>query len=291
MKTKYPLGWVRDLPDIRDYTPVDTKGHVPRDPVAKAARNDVARWFQKSAALGAGGLETRVDLSQHFSPIEDQGQIGSCTANAGVALLEYYERRAFGRYTDASRLFLYKVTRNLLGWTGDTGAYLRTTMGAMALFGALPESQYPYDEASFDVEPSAFAYAYAKNFQSLTYFRLDEQQQEPAQLLERIKRFLQSGYPSMFGFSVYNYGNAQGEFEFPTPASTLLGGHAVVAVGYDDQRVISGQKGALKIRNSWGTNWGENGYGWLPYAYVTRGLADDFWSLFRSTYIDTGRFG
>lgn len=291
MKTKYPLGWVRDLPDIRDYAPGDTKGHVPRNRVVKEARSDVARWFQKSAALGDNDLQTRVDLSSYFPEVEDQGGIGSCTANAGVGLLEYYERRAFGRHTDASRLFLYKVTRNLLGWTGDTGAYLRTTMAAMALFGALPEAEYPYDEARFDLEPSAFAYAYAQNFQSLTYFRLDQVGIAPSALLQRIKRFLQNGYPSMFGFSVYDYGNAQGEFAFPTPASTLLGGHAVVAVGYDDDRAIGGQKGALKIRNSWGTGWGENGCGWLPYAYVLHGLADDFWSLFRSEYIDTGRFG
>jgi C1A family cysteine protease len=290
MRTKYSLGWVRDLPDIRDYAPGDMKGHVPRTKPQKEARNDVASWFQKSAALGAGGLEGRVDLSASCSAIEDQESIGSCTANAGVGLLEYYERRAFGKHVDASRLFLYKVTRNLLGWSGDTGAYLRTTMGAMTLFGALPEAQYPYDIENFDLEPSAFAYAYAQNYQSLSYFRLDQPGLTADALLDRIKRFIQSGYPSMFGFSVYNYGNAQGEFAFPTPASTLLGGHAVVAIGYDDQRTIGGKKGALKIRNSWGTAWGENGYGWLPYAYVTSGLADDFWSLFRSEYIATGQF-
>jgi C1A family cysteine protease len=291
MNTKYSLGWVRDLPDIRDYAPGDTKGHVARSKPQTDARKAVANWFQGSSALRAGGLETKVDLSLHFSPIEDQEDIGSCTANAGVGLLEYYERRAFGRHLDASRLFLYKVTRNLLGWSGDTGAYLRTTMGAMALFGTLPESEYPYDVATYDAEPSAFQYAYAQNFQSLTYYRLDQIGTAPDTLLQRLKRFLQSGYPSMFGFSVYNYGNAQGEFAFPGPTSTLLGGHAVVAVGYDDQRSIAGQKGALKIRNSWGTAWGENGYGWLPYAYVTNGLANDFWSLFRSEYVDTGNFG
>jgi C1A family cysteine protease len=290
MRTKYALGWVRDLPDIRDYSASDLKGHVPRTEPQKVARNEVARWFQKSAALGAGGIEGRVDLSPSCSPIEDQESIGSCTANAGVGLLEYYERRAFGKHLDASRLFLYKVTRNLLGWTGDTGAYLRTTMGAMALFGTLPESQYPYDIQNYDQEPSAFAYSYAQNYQSLSYFRLDQPGLSPDALLDRIKRFIHSGYPSMFGFSVYNYGNAQGEIAFPTPVSTLLGGHAVVAIGYDDQRMIGGKKGALKIRNSWGTGWGEGGYGWLPYEYVLKGLADDFWSLFRSEYIATGQF-
>lgn len=290
MKTKFSLGWVRDLADIRDYAPGDLKGHEPRDENKKKTRNEVASWFRSSAALKAGGLESRFDLSSMCSPIENQQSLGSCTANAGAGLLEYYERRAFGTYTDASRLFLYKVTRNLLGWSGDTGAYLRTTMGAMALFGVLPEGEYPYDIAAFDNEPSAFQYSYARNFQSLSYFRLDQQGLAPDPLLEHIKRFIQSGYPSMFGFSVYDYGNSSGEFSIPTSTSTLLGGHAVVAIGYDDQRTINGQKGALKIRNSWGTGWGENGYGWLPYAYVRHGLASDFWSLFRSAYINTGNF-
>lgn len=70
-------------------------------------------------------------------------QIGSCTANAGVGLVEYFERRAFGKHLDASRLFLYKVTRNLLHLTEDTGAYLRTTMAAMALFGVPPKNTGP----------------------------------------------------------------------------------------------------------------------------------------------------
>lgn len=291
MKTRYALGWLRDLPDIRDYGPGDLKGHVARSAQQTQARTAVAEWFRsKSSALKAGGLETRVDLSGHCSPIEDQGELGSCTANAGVGLLEYYERRAFGRHIDASRLFLYKVTRNLLGATGDTGAYLRTTMGALALFGTLPESQYPYDISRFDAEPSAFDYAYAQNYQSLSYYRLDQAGVTPEALLERIQRFIQSGYPSMFGFSVYNYGNDRGEIEFPSPNSNLLGGHAVVAVGYDDQRSIGAEQGALKIRNSWGPGWGEAGYGWLPYAYVKKGLATDFWSLFRSEYVDSGKF-
>src|SRR5207237_4285408 len=127
---------------------------------------------------GAGGLSapanpSRQDLRAYFSPIEDQGQLGSCTANAAVALLEYFEKRASGKFIDASRLFLYKAERDLLGWTGDTGAYLRTAMEALVLFGAPPERYWPYNIANFDTEPSAFCYAFASNFQGLNYFRLD----------------------------------------------------------------------------------------------------------------------
>lgn len=129
-------------------------------------------------------LPASVDLTAWCSPIENQDRLGSCAVNAGVGLVEYYERRAFGRHIDASRLFLYKATRDLLHWTGDRGAFLRTTMGAMVLFGV------------------------------------------------------------------------------PRRGERILGGHAIVAVGFDDEIKIKNTTcgiettGALLIRNSWGTVWG-----------------------------------
>jgi C1A family cysteine protease len=276
-KTKYGMGWQRDLPDIRDYSPEHEK---------------IEKLFLKSKALkpSKAGTKTSVDLTQWCSPIEDQGQLGSCTANAGAGLIEYYERRAFGEHLDVSRLFLYKVTRKLLHQTGDTGAWLRTTMKAMVLFGMPPEEYYPYDISKFDDEPSAFCYAFARNYQGINYYRLDTTGLAASQLLDRLKNFLAAGYPSMFGFTVYNFGNEKGEFEFPGPNDPVQGGHAIVAVGYDDNRKIGKAKGALKIRNSWGTSWGEGGYGWLPYSYVEAELADDFWSLFKAEYVATGKF-
>lgn len=286
MTTHYSMGWLPDLPDIRDFAPDDPKG----TPKLLDSQKSVATWFQKSKAATGQAPPSEVNLIKWFSPIEDQESLGSCTANAGVALLEYYENRAFGSFVDGSRLFLYKVTRNLLGWNGDTGAYLRTTMKAMAAFGVLPERHYPYDITQFDIEPTAFAYAYAQAYRSMSYFRLDQSGLQPKAVLDRIKAFIAAGYPSMFGFTVYNYGNAKGEFAFPGPGDRALGGHAVVAMGYDDSRVIGACKGALKIRNSWGTGWGEAGYGWLPYDYVLQDLAVDFWSLFRAEYIPTAKF-
>ena len=277
MALRYAMGWQRDVPDIRDYSP----GHERIAPLLKNS---------KAATPPKAGIPASCDISSWCSPIENQGALGSCTANAGVGLMEYYENRAFGRFTDASRLFLYKVTRNLLGWTGDTGAWLRTTMQAMALFGAPPEHYWPYDIPKFDEEPNAFLYSFAGNYQSLRYYRLDDPGDTPADVLQRVKTFLAAGYPSMFGFTVYNFGNDQGEFAFPGPHDSVQGGHAIVAIGYDDNRKIGNTLGALKIRNSWGTDWGEDGYGWLPYRYVETGLAVDFWSLFRQEYLDTGHF-
>jgi C1A family cysteine protease len=277
LKVKYGMGWQRDLPDIRDFT---------------AEHEKIAPLFSKSKAVKPpkAGIGKTCDLTQWCSEIEDQESLGSCTAQAGVGLVEYFERRAFGKHIDASRLFLYKVTRNLLHWTGDTGAWLRTTMKAMVLFGVPPEEYHQYDISKFDDEPNAFCYSFAQNYQSILYHRLDTPALSTGQLLKRVKQFLAAGYPSMFGFTVYNFGNAKGEFEFPGPWDTVKGGHAVVAVGYDDNRKIGKDKGALKIRNSWGTSWGEGGYGWLPYSYVEAGLAEDFWSLFKKEYVPTGKF-
>ena len=276
MAKRYGMGWQRDLPDFRDYSP-DT------DKIQELLKGSKALKSTRSS-------KKSVDLSGFCSPVEDQEDIGSCTAHAGIGLLEYYERRAFGDHVDASRLFVYKTTRNLLGWTGDTGAWLRTTMKSMVLFGAPPEQYMPYETADYDEEPTAFCYAFAQAFKAIRYYRLDSRGVAGDDLVKRVKSFLAAGYPSMFGFTVYNFGNDKGEIHFPTNSDPVLGGHAVVAIGYDDNRKIGSDKGAIKIRNSWGEGWGEGGYGWLPYRYLEEGLADDFWSLFKAEYVETGKF-
>lgn len=278
MARGYAMGWSPDLPDVRDYTP------------KQMAKEE---WLPKGTRAlhpPKAGIPDKVDLSKWCSPVEDQDEIGSCTAHAGVGLLEYYERRAHDEFIDASRLFLYKATRNLLKWTGDTGAYLRSTMKAMVLFGVPPESYWPYDVSKYDDEPSAFLYAFGQSYKAIRYYRLDEPSMSPGAVLKRVREFLAAGYPSMFGFTVYNFGNSEGEIAYPGTGDAVKGGHAVVAIGYDDNRKIGGKKGALMIRNSWGTEWGKNGYGWLPYAYVENGLADDFWSLFKADYVKTSKF-
>lgn len=275
------LGWHRDIPDVRDHT---------------LESDSVTKILTKSSPLKttAKKMPKSIDLRKWCSPIENQGALGSCTAHAGVGMLEYYERRTTGKHLDGSRLFLYKVTRQLLGFTGDDGAYLRDTMKAMVLFGVPPEKYWPYVEDKFNEDPSSFCFSFAQNYQALDYYRLDPSGLTPAQILDSVKRSLAAELPAMFGFSVYSsmppLGDGKGEIPFPIRGDSLEGGHAVLAVGYDDAKKIAGQTGALLIRNSWGTGWGDKGYGWLPYAYVLRGLADDFWSMVSAEFINTDLF-
>jgi len=294
------MGWLPDYPDFRDYT-------VEKEEVASRLERLGQKEPVKAMLTKVGVAEpanvsipTSMDLRGWCSPIENQSALGSCTANAGVGLVEYYERRAFDRHIDASRLFLYKGTRNLLHWTGDTGAFLRTTMAAMVLFGVPPEEYWPYVIAEFDKEPSSFCYAFAQNYQAIQYFRLDPPDTRVDLLLRRIKSLLAAGLPSMFGFTVFSsirQAKGDGRIPYPCRGEKILGGHAVMAVGFNDEMKIKNTTcgvettGALAIRNSWGAGWGDQGYGWLPYEYVLKGLAIDWWSLLKNEWVDTKKFG
>ena len=273
------LGWTPDLPDLRDFT-LDSP-QIQRSPLIRSTMAPLKT------------TPPRVDLRPAFSPVEQQGSLGSCTAQAYAGLLEYYERRALRRHVEASRLFLYKVTRKLLRWTGDTGAYLRTTMQTAALFGLPPEEHYPYVISKFDLEPEAYVYGLAQNWQATMYARLDPAGSDGDTALANLKNRLALQQPAMFGFTVYSsmpYQSSTGIIPYPTDSDRVDGGHAVVAAGYDDTKIIDGVPGAILIRNSWGPGWGERGYGWLGYRWFTQRLAVDIWTLTRSEYTDLAPF-
>lgn len=303
----YSFGWLPDYPDMRDrsVTYMEPNDKPVIDPKEKVSVHRL--WAKASAVSKKAAIKNLpkkvLDLEKYFPPVDNQEDINSCTAHAGTALVEYFENRSGGDYEKKSRLFLYKATRNLLKFEGDTGAFLRTTMKAMVLFGVPPEKYWTYEKENMNAEPTPFCYSYAQNYQAIQYYRLDTFNYEKnvdiqkEHLLEEIKRNLVKGLPLMFGFTVYSCFRHcnDGFVKYPTEKNKQLGGHAVVAVGYDDSIEITGEdgkktKGAIRIRNSWGTKWGENGYGWLPYEYLLNGLTKDWWSIIKNEWIDNKVF-
>jgi C1A family cysteine protease len=241
-------GWHPDIQDIRDYL-----FHVEEAPV----------------------LPSSVDLRSSCPPIYDQGELGSCTANAIAAALEFDQLKQGETPFTPSRLFIYwnerSIERTVLS---DAGAKIRDGMKVVASLGAPPESTWPYDISQFTVRPADAAYEQARAHKAILYQRV-------AQDITHIRAALAAGYPVIFGFTVYDFFESQmmattGHLTMPGKGERVVGGHAVVAVGYDNsnQQII--------VRNSWGTDWGLQGYFTMPYTYITHPqLAQDFWTVQR----------
>jgi C1A family cysteine protease len=219
-------------------------------------------------------LPAQADLRAECPPVYDQGQLGSCTGNAIAGAIQF-DRMKQGLKPDfaPSRLFIYYSERVLEHTVEtDAGAMIRDGIKSVAKTGVCPESDWPYDINKFAQRPPARAYTDAKAHKAASYSRLINS-------APQLRGCLASGYPFVFGFSVYESFESQavaqsGVVPMPQPTEKQIGGHAVMAVGYDDteQRFI--------VRNSWGDGWGMKGYFTIPYAYLTdSNLADDFWTI------------
>ena len=242
-------GWIPDLPDWRD------------------------RRYEAPRAL-VEALPPRVDLRAACPSVYDQGELGSCTAQAiaGAVQFDLLKQRQRDAFTP-SRLFIYYNERLMEGTVDeDAGAMLRDGIKSVAKQGAAHEQLWPYNVAQYRTRPGAAVYADGEEHQALLYQRLTP-------TLTQLKGCLAAGFPFVFGFSVYESfeGSAvarSGHVPLPGEGEAMLGGHAVMAVGYDEP------EGWFVARNSWGTKWGMDGYFTMPFAYLTnRDLSDDFWTI------------
>lgn len=243
MKRTY--GWIRSLPDHRD----------------------------SILSLSVAYLPPSIDLRPHCPPVYDQQDLGSCTANAIAAAIEFDRMKQNLPDFVPSRLFIYYNERSLEHTTNsDSGASLRDGMKTVAKQGSPPETDWPYVTSKFAIKPSKQAYADALKDLVSAYHAVP-------QSFIGIKSALVSGLPVVLGISVYesfesNAVAKTGTVRMPGRDESLLGGHAVLCVGYDDseQRFI--------VRNSWGASWGMAGYFTIPYTYLTNpNLASDFWVI------------
>lgn len=269
-------GWRPSLPDFRDYNP-------------DAA--PVLGLFRQLAENGASTpiVEDQVDLTEYFVRPSDQLNLQTSTTHACLGLVEYFERRAMGRVVRLSRLFLYYNARRLAGQSGDVGVDMRNTFKALIRCGVPPESSWPYDPQLADVTPEPFLYCHGAAYRGLYYVRIDRRNQSGADTLEQVKSFLAAGFPVAFGVAIPGGLSRDGVMPYRPTFEAVQGGQAMLAVGYDDSWLGS-TRGALRVRNSWGTAWGENGYGWLPYAYVEEQLAVEFWTLIGRHWLAAGDF-
>ena len=241
-------GWTPDLPDQRDHlyaAPPPIVGQLPRC----------------------------ADLTSSCPAVYDQGQLGSCTANAIAAAIEFDRLKQKLPDVTPSRLFIYYNERAMENTVNsDSGAQIRDGIKSVSQQGVCPEQEWPYDISKLTQKPPAKAYQDALADRAVSYQRV-------LQDLTQLRGCLASGYPFVFGFTVYSSFETPevartGHAPLPAPGEQQIGGHAVMAVGYDD----ANQR--MTLRNSWGPGWGLNGYFTLPYAYLSQSnLAADFWTI------------
>lgn len=246
MKYKYTYDWKPDTPDFRDlkFSPAPIE------------------------------LPHRVDLSRQVTYTYDQLRLGSCTGNAISLALDFTRFKEGLPPIQPSRLFIYYGEREIENTIPyDSGAMLRDGIKVLYNAGAPPETYWPYKIAKFRVKPTAQAYAAAVPNKIDIYERLNNTN------INELKACLASGFTFVLGFAVYESFESQavastGWVPMPAPTEKMLGGHAVCCVGYDDERQ------QFKLRNSWGSTWGNKGHFYLPFDYITNpNLAADFWTI------------
>jgi C1A family cysteine protease len=254
-KVKHTFGWRPSKPDHRDH--------------------------RFASTVNPSALPSFADLRTSFPTVFNQGDLGSCTANAIAGAIEFDQIKQRIPIWIPSRLFIYYNERLMEGTVNsDAGAEIRDGVKSVNKYGVPPEADWPYDIKKFAVKPSAKAYSDALKTKAVSYQAINQD-------VNSMKSCIAGGYGFVFGFTVYESFESDavantGIMPMPGTIESQIGGHAVVAVGYNDgPNTVNGVPPRFMIvRNSWGPNWGVNGYFFMPYEYITNeDLADDFWKI------------
>jgi hypothetical protein len=296
----FGLGWTPDLPDSRDYCP---------------GRDELGNIFRTLKPCCA--VPSRVDWREFCPAVRQYPPAASGAANACVGLLQYFHRRATGEIIEWSSHFVDHTTqrlraRSLIGgesphfapWqtppaplsqpasdlTCAGGEQLRTSWKAIVRFGTPRIDDWPNGLGNVSAVPDAFAYAAAEKFPGMKYVSVDGFLKPAEVVLQSIRSFLAAGFALACGFSALTSLSSEADIPCATIFDGVRGGRAAMVVGYDDQHRVRSWQGAFLIQPFWGDTWGENGYGWLPYAYVLTGLALNFWTLVDSQWLASGEF-
>lgn len=243
-------GWRPDLPDRRDQ-------------------------MLRIPGVPFSALPASVDLrGPLMPPVYDQGQVGSCTGNSTAGAVQF-ERRRQQLNPDwvPSRLFIYYGAREIDGdLSYDGGAQIRDAIKSVVTWGAPPEEVWPYDVTKVLTTPTPDAYTAGQTDLAIQYQRI------VASIYSLRVALAINNLPVVFGFTVYESFESDvvaqtGVVPMPGANEGVVGGHAVLMVGYDNDKEV------FLVRNSWGEGWGMQGYFTLPYEFVPSGLAADFWQI------------
>ncbi|CAF1445203.1 unnamed protein product [Rotaria sordida] len=240
-------------------------------------KEPLCQIFRDHLIYSSDQLPPKTDLREHMTPVEDQSKIGSCTANCLAGAYEYLTKKENGLNIHVSRLFIYyngrtKENHNEYDIT-DSGCTMTYVIEAVEEFGTCLESIWPYDISKVNMRPNDEAYQKAKPHKITEAFQINID-------LHEMRSCLAYGFPFAFGLKLFSsFDQAARSGIVPMPSKFDLnrqsdGNHALLAVGYSDQSQ------SFIVRNSWGEDWGDKGYCYIPYGYMTSSdLCFDVWTV------------
>lgn len=282
MKSK-GLGNIPDTPDVQDFSYQDVAEALPKPLVNSLNKAETA--------------PKESDNRKYSSPISDQGIQGSCGGQAIISMVEALTKFVYGKYYDMSPAYAYWNSRQMMGeqYTKiDSGSMNRLNVKGVVKRGCIPNKEFPYNEKVVNLAPTYTQMIDALDYQALKYFRVDSEPKYDMALVEKMKLILAQGYNIFTGFTAYDFiydvNRRNPVLKYPSKTDRNIGGHAVLIVGHSNDINTNVGQGAFLVQNSWGTDYGDRGFFWIPYEYFSNGIGVDSWVITSIEFLDEGVF-